>query len=53
MPDPSPDLVSVVVPVFQEAEALQTFVAAVRHVLSQCNVPHEIVLVDDGSADNT
>jgi glycosyltransferase involved in cell wall biosynthesis len=53
MPDQSPDLVSVVVPVFQEAEALQTFVAAIRHVLSQCDVPHEIVLVDDGSADNT
>jgi dolichol-phosphate mannosyltransferase len=53
MPDSPPDLISVVVPVFREAEALPTFVAAVRHVLTQCDVPHEIVLVDDGSSDNT
>lgn len=53
MPDPSRDLISVVIPVFQEAEALQTFVASVRHVLDQCAVTHEIVLIDDGSSDNT
>jgi glycosyltransferase involved in cell wall biosynthesis len=53
MPDPSRDLISVVVPVFQEAEALQTFLAAVRHVLGQGAVAYEIILVDDGSSDNT
>ena len=53
MPDPNRDLISVVIPVFQEAEALQPFIASVRHVLDQCSVTHEIVLIDDGSADNT
>lgn len=46
-------LVSVVIPVFQEADALPTFLAAVRHVLDQGTVSYEIVLVDDGSSDNT
>ena len=53
MTDSSRDLVSVVIPVFQEAEALPTFLASVRHVLDQCSIPYEIVLVDDGSSDST
>src|SRR4051812_36595248 len=53
MIEPSRDLVSVVIPVFQEADALPTFVAAVRHVLEQCAVPYEVVLVDDGSSDRS
>jgi glycosyltransferase involved in cell wall biosynthesis len=53
MTDSSHDLVSVVIPVFQEAEALPIFLAAVRHVLDQCATPYEIVLVDDGSSDST
>src|SRR5437588_2966964 len=53
LPDPSPDLVSVVIPVFQEAEPLQTLVASVRHVLANYAVSSEIILVDDGSSDNT
>src|SRR5437868_7581215 len=51
--DPSQDLVSVVIPVFEEAEALPTFLAAVRHVLGQCGIAYELVLVDDGSSDTT
>jgi glycosyltransferase involved in cell wall biosynthesis len=42
-----------VVPVFQEAEALRTFVASIRHALSQAAISYEVVLVDDGSSDNT
>ena len=53
MIDSSPSLISVVVPVFQEAEALRTFLAAVRHALGQAAISYEIVLVDDGSSDNT
>jgi len=53
MIEPSPDLISVVVPVYQEAEALRTFLAAVRHALSLAAISYEIVLVDDGSSDNT
>jgi polyisoprenyl-phosphate glycosyltransferase len=53
MTDYSQDLVSVVIPVFEEAEALPTFLASVRHVLDQCSISYECVLVDDGSSDNT
>jgi len=53
MPDRSTDLISIVIPVFQEAEALPTFLASIRHVLEQCAVSYEVVLVDDGSADTT
>ncbi len=53
MNDPSSNLISVVVPVFQEAEALRTFLASVRHALGQAAISYEVVLVDDGSSDNT
>ncbi len=46
-------LVSVVIPVFQEAGALQIFLASVRQALSVSPVSYELVLVDDGSSDNT
>jgi len=53
MTNPDTDFISLVVPVFQEGEALQTFLASVRHVLSQSAVPYELILVDDGSSDKT
>lgn len=53
MTDLSQELVSVVVPVFEEAKALPTFLAAIRHVLGQCGIAYELVLVDDGSSDTT
>lgn len=46
-------LVSIVIPLFQEASALPPFLAAVRHLLEQAAVSYELVLVDDGSSDNT
>jgi polyisoprenyl-phosphate glycosyltransferase len=46
-------LVSIVIPVFQESAALPSFLAAVRHMLDQAAVSYELVLVDDGSSDNT
>jgi glycosyltransferase involved in cell wall biosynthesis len=44
---------SVVMPVFREGVQLSMFLSAVRSSLSQCNLPYEIVLVDDGSPDDT
>jgi glycosyltransferase involved in cell wall biosynthesis len=47
------NLVSVVIPVFQESAALPQFLASVRHALDQAAITYELVLVDDGSSDNT
>jgi polyisoprenyl-phosphate glycosyltransferase len=44
---------SVVMPVFSEGSQLSSFLTAVRSSLSQCNLPYEVVLVDDGSPDDT
>ena len=38
---------------FEEAEALPAFLAAVRHVLGQCGISYELIVVDDGSSDRT
>jgi len=46
-------LLSVVMPVFGEGVHLPAFLAAVRTSLDQCNLPYELVLVDDGSPDDT
>ena len=32
---------------------MPTFVASVRHMLDQCSIPYELVLIDDGSSDNS
>jgi glycosyltransferase involved in cell wall biosynthesis len=44
---------SVVMPVFREGAHLPSFLAAVRSSVDQCNLPYELVLVDDGSPDRT
>lgn len=46
-------LLSVVMPVFREGGHLPSFLAAVRSSLEQCKLPYELVLVDDGSPDNS
>ena len=46
-------LLSIVIPVFREGAQLSNFLAAVRSSLSQCNLLYELVLVDDGSPDDT
>lgn len=46
-------LISVVIPVFQEAGVLQVFLASVRQALSLSPISYELVVVDDGSSDNT
>src|SRR5437867_12415197 len=44
---------SVVMPVFREGAHLLGFLAAIRSSLEKCNLPYELVLVDDGSPDDT
>jgi glycosyltransferase involved in cell wall biosynthesis len=45
--------VSVVVPLFNEADCLRTNIALIGKHLNTLQLPHEIVLVDDGSTDAT
>jgi glycosyltransferase involved in cell wall biosynthesis len=46
-------LLSVVVPIFREAAVLPAFLAAVRTALAQCQMSFELLLIDDGSSDNS
>jgi glycosyltransferase involved in cell wall biosynthesis len=46
-------VLSVVMPVFREAAHLPATLAAVRNSLNECNLPYELMLVDDGSPDDT
>jgi glycosyltransferase involved in cell wall biosynthesis len=50
--DNSRPFLSVVIPVFREGAHLPVILAAVRSSLSQCNLPYELMLVDDGSPDD-
>ncbi|MBR9860257.1 glycosyltransferase family 2 protein [bacterium] len=46
-------MISVVLPVYNEAESLSLFVAQLRDVLVEIGEPYEIVLVNDGSKDHS
>jgi len=46
-------LISVVIPVFREAAQLRGFLTAVRDNLKQSGARYELVLVDDGSPDDS
>jgi polyisoprenyl-phosphate glycosyltransferase len=48
-----PRLVSVVIPIFREAAQIPDLVAAVRNNLKESGVLYELVLVDDGSPDDS
>jgi glycosyltransferase involved in cell wall biosynthesis len=52
-PSAVPDLLSIVVPVFNEEGNLHNLYTQVTAVLEQNNVPFEFVFVDDGSRDGT
>lgn len=53
MPKTNKKLLSCVVPVYNEEEVIAEFVAALDKTLKELGYPYEIVLVDDGSQDNT
>jgi glycosyltransferase involved in cell wall biosynthesis len=54
MPEPvQPNLISVVVPVFNEEESVGPLVAELRESLAGVGRPSEIIFVDDGSTDGT
>lgn len=48
-----PPLISVVVPVFREATEIRGLLAAVRNHLKECGASYELVVVDDGSPDES
>lgn len=48
-----PGLVSVVIPVFNEEENVPRLAQALREALDKLDIPWEVVLVNDGSTDNT
>jgi glycosyltransferase involved in cell wall biosynthesis len=52
-PPPQSTPVSVIIPAFDEEEAIPSQVAAVREALASNGIPHEILVVDDGSRDRT
>ncbi len=45
--------ISIIVPCYNEAEALPCFYDAVTEVLDSMQTDHELLLIDDGSTDNT
>lgn len=47
------ECVSVIIPAFNEEESICESVKNVRSVLSKAGIEHEIIVVDDGSTDNT
>lgn len=53
IPAARPTLYSVVIPARDEEESLPSTVRAIHTAFVQQNVPHEIVVVDDGSKDGT
>lgn len=51
--NPAPTVLSVVVPVYREASHLAQTVEQLLRVLQPLDLAHEVVLVDDGSTDDT
>ncbi|WP_170941718.1 glycosyltransferase family 2 protein [Cellvibrio mixtus] len=49
----SKKVLSVIIPVFNENEMIQKNIQRVKSVLQDANIPHEIILIDDGSKDNS
>ena len=50
---PASPLVSLIVPVFNEEEVIDQFLAAVTSIMRKAGIVHEFVFVDDGSRDTT
>ena len=50
---PRPKELSVVVPCYNEEEALPIFYNTVTEIVKSMGITYELVLVDDGSSDHT
>jgi glycosyltransferase involved in cell wall biosynthesis len=50
---PTTPLISVVIPLYNEGSLVQALVSDLRHALEQIGCRFEIILVDDGSSDDT
>ncbi len=48
----SPEI-SVVIPAYNEGEGIERALATIRQVLDNCSVNWEMIVIDDGSGDNT
>jgi glycosyltransferase involved in cell wall biosynthesis len=46
-------MVSIVIPAYNEEAGIERTVKEIRAILQQCEVDHEIIVVDDGSRDGT
>ena len=46
-------LVSIIVPVYNEAEKIEGCLQNIFHVMESLEVPYEIIIIDDGSIDGT
>lgn len=46
-------LLSVVIPLYREGDHLKKLISEIQMTLKPLNVPYELILVDDGSPDNT
>lgn len=51
--NPSPRLISIIAPAYNEEHSLKTFVERVSHVMEASGYAYEIVFVNDGSTDAT
>ncbi len=49
----SQDLLSIVIPVYNEQTHIASSIATVRSILDGARIPHQFILVDDGSRDQT
>lgn len=49
----SSEAISVIIPAYNEEGAVAETVRAVRAVLGEAGIPHEVLVVDDGSGDDT
>lgn len=47
------DLISIIVPVYNEEDSLEAFVGRTKEVLRNINADHEIIFINDGSTDGT
>ena len=51
--NPSNKMLSVIIPSYNEEAMIQTTFQTVKKILSESQIPFEIIFVDDGSRDGT